>query len=103
MTDPLLSVEDHRDRILAAIRPLPAFDQPLMEAFGLSAAEDVHAEVARRGSRSIRSTPTATVDTLSAYSRIRSQPMIHAMNSPIVAYAYVYALPAIGTIAANSA
>ncbi len=49
MTDPLLSVEDHRDRILAAIRPLPAFDQPLMEAFGLSAAEDVHAEVALPG------------------------------------------------------
>ena len=47
--------------------------------------------------------PTATVLTLSAYSRIRSQPMIHATNSPIVAYAYVYALPAIGTIAANSA
>jgi molybdopterin molybdotransferase len=49
MTDPLLSVEDHRDRILAAIRPLPAFDQPLMEAFGLSSAEDVHAEVALPG------------------------------------------------------
>jgi molybdopterin molybdotransferase len=49
MTDPLLSVEDHRDRILAAITPLPAFDQPLMEAFGLSAAEDVHAEVALPG------------------------------------------------------
>jgi molybdopterin molybdotransferase len=49
MTDPLVSVEEHRDRILAAIAPLPAFDQPLMEAFGLSAAEDVHAEVALPG------------------------------------------------------
>ena len=29
--------------------------------------------------------------------------MIHAASSPIVAYAYVYALPAIGIIAANSA
>ena len=46
MTDPLVSVEDHRDRVLSAITPLPAFDQPLMEAFGLSAAEDVHAAVA---------------------------------------------------------
>jgi molybdopterin molybdotransferase len=45
MTDELVSVEDHRDRILATIDPLPAFDQPLMEAFGLSAAEDVHAGV----------------------------------------------------------
>src|SRR3954471_23974344 len=49
MTDELVSVEDHRDRILAAIDPLPAFDQPLMEAFGLAAAEDVHAAVALPG------------------------------------------------------
>src|SRR3954452_7712623 len=49
MTDPLVTVEDHRDRVLSAITPLPAFDQPLMEAFGLSAAEDVHAEVALPG------------------------------------------------------
>src|SRR6266513_5921483 len=41
--------------------------------------------------------PTPTVDAPIAYSRTRSQPMIHAMNSPIVAYAYVYALPATGT------
>ncbi len=31
--------------------------------------------------------PTATVDVLSAYSRIRSQPMIQANSSPTVAYA----------------
>src|SRR3954451_11142206 len=49
MTDELVSVEDHRDRVLAAIDPLPAFDQPLMEAFGLAAAEDVHAAVALPG------------------------------------------------------
>ena len=47
--------------------------------------------------------PTATVDVLKAYSRIKSQPMIQAASSPTVAYAYVYALPATGTIAANSA
>ena len=45
MTDELVSVEEHRERILSAIEPLPAFDQPLMEAFGLAAAEDVHASV----------------------------------------------------------
>ena len=49
MTDALVSVEAHRERILSAIRPLPAFDQPLMEAFGLSAAEDVYAAVALPG------------------------------------------------------
>jgi molybdopterin molybdotransferase len=49
MTDELISVEEHRDRILATIEPLPPFDQPLMEAFGLAAAEDVHASVALPG------------------------------------------------------
>jgi hypothetical protein len=38
-----------------------------------------------------------------AYSSTRSQPMIHATSSPSVAYEYVYALPAIGIIDANSA
>ncbi len=33
--------------------------------------------------------PTATAATESPYSMIRSQPMIHATSSPIVAYAYV--------------
>jgi molybdopterin molybdotransferase len=49
MTDELVSVEEHRDRILSAIEPLPAFDQPLMEAFGLAAAEDVRSPVALPG------------------------------------------------------
>src|SRR5947208_737537 len=46
--------------------------------------------------------PTATVAAPSAYSRMRSQPIIHAMNSPSVAYPYVYAEPAMGTVEANS-
>jgi molybdopterin molybdotransferase len=49
MTDALVSVDDHRTRILEAITPLPAFDQPLMEALGLAAAEDVYATVALPG------------------------------------------------------
>jgi molybdopterin molybdotransferase len=49
MTDQLVSVEEHRERILSSVHPLPAFDQPLMEAFGLAAAEDVHASVALPG------------------------------------------------------
>src|SRR4051812_20682334 len=39
--------------------------------------------------------PEATVDAPNAYSSVRSQPMIHATNSPRVAYPYVYADPAI--------
>jgi molybdopterin molybdotransferase len=49
MTDELLSVEEHRERILSAIEPLPALDQPLMEAFGLAAAEEVRSAVALPG------------------------------------------------------
>jgi molybdopterin molybdotransferase len=49
MTSAPVSVEEHRERILSAIDPLPAFDQPLMEAVGLAAAEDVRAAVALPG------------------------------------------------------
>lgn len=46
--------------------------------------------------------PTETVAAPTKYSRIRSQPMIHAANSPMDAYAYVYADPAIGIMEAIS-
>lgn len=36
-----ISVDDHRARILAGIEPLPDFPQPLMDALGMAAAEDV--------------------------------------------------------------
>lgn len=45
MADDLISVDDHRARILEAIEPLNAFPQPLMEALGLAAAEDVVATI----------------------------------------------------------
>jgi molybdopterin molybdotransferase len=50
-TDPddLISVDDLRERILADVEPLPAYPQPLMDAFGLASAEDVHAEVSLPG------------------------------------------------------
>ena len=57
MTDAPVSVEEHRDRVLSAITPLPAYDQPLMEAFGLAAAEDVRATVSLPG---FSGTATAT-------------------------------------------
>ena len=40
------TVDEHRARILEATEPLTDFPQPLMEALGLAAAEDVVAEVA---------------------------------------------------------
>ncbi|GAA2130553.1 molybdotransferase-like divisome protein Glp [Nocardioides bigeumensis] len=36
-----VSVEEHLTRILAAVGPLPAYPQPLLDALGLPAAEDV--------------------------------------------------------------
>jgi molybdopterin molybdotransferase len=45
MTDELTSVDDHLARILEQIRPLPDFQQPLMETLGLAAAEDVTAPI----------------------------------------------------------
>jgi molybdopterin molybdotransferase len=45
MADGLTTVDDHLARILAAIEPLPAYPQPLMEALGLAAAEDVVATI----------------------------------------------------------
>ena len=42
----LWTVDEHRARVLEAIEPLTDFPQPLMEALGLAAAEDVIAEVA---------------------------------------------------------
>ena len=41
MTDRVSTVEEHLDRILTALEPLPDFPQPLMETLGLAAAADV--------------------------------------------------------------
>lgn len=45
MADDLVTVDEHRARILEAIEPLAAYPQPLMEALGLPVAEDVVATV----------------------------------------------------------
>ena len=39
------SVEEHLTRILEAVEPLPAYDQPLLEALGLPLGEDVVAPI----------------------------------------------------------
>lgn len=41
----LISVDDHLARILGSVEPLPDFPQPLMDALGLAAAEDVVAPI----------------------------------------------------------
>jgi len=42
----LRSVADHQQHILDSLRPLPPYDQPLLDALGLVAAEDVTAPIA---------------------------------------------------------
>ena len=39
------SVEEHLERVLAGISPLPVFPQPLGEALGLAVAEDITAPI----------------------------------------------------------
>ena len=41
----LRTVTDHLQHVLDALRPLPAYDQPLLDALGLVAAEDVTAPI----------------------------------------------------------
>ena len=41
-----ITVEEYLERILAAVRPLPAYQQPLMESLGLAAAESVVSPIA---------------------------------------------------------
>jgi molybdopterin molybdotransferase len=45
MASQLRSVDEHLDRILGAIAPLPAYGQPLAEALGLPLCEDVTSPV----------------------------------------------------------
>ena len=45
MADPITSVDELVERIVASVSPLPDFPQPLMEALGLAIAEDVVAPV----------------------------------------------------------
>ena len=42
----LRSVAEHQDQILDSLRPLAPYDQPLLDALGLVAAEDVFAPIA---------------------------------------------------------
>ena len=37
----LRTVAEHQELILDALRPLPPYDQPLLDALGLVAAEDL--------------------------------------------------------------
>ncbi|HEX4977925.1 MAG TPA: gephyrin-like molybdotransferase Glp [Nocardioides sp.] len=44
-TDRMSSVDEHVERILAGVEPLPPYDQPLLEALGLPVCEEVRADI----------------------------------------------------------
>jgi len=44
-SDRLSTVDEHVDRIVTSIRPLPPYDQPLLEALGLSVCEPITASI----------------------------------------------------------
>ena len=76
---------------------------PPSKGFVASALGRCSPNVALRKSEKYPDQPMATVAAPSAYSRMSPQPTIQAINSPSVAYTYVYALPETGTLDANSA
>jgi molybdopterin molybdotransferase len=87
MGDELTTVEEHRDRILAAIEPLPAYPQPLMEALGLPVAEDVAAGV---------SLPSFDNSAMDGYAVRHADVVTAAEESPVH-------LPVVGEIGAGQA
>src|SRR6476661_5547944 len=42
-TDRLSTVDEHVERVVAALAPLPPYDQPLLEALGLPVCENITA------------------------------------------------------------
>src|SRR2546428_11304369 len=99
--------------IHAPVNISPAFVQPAIAAWTLAVVHHCVGEAASCAGNDIPKLlsreakwpdqPTPTVAAPAAYSRTKSQPMIQATISPMVAYEDVYALPATGTADAISA
>ncbi len=84
---PDVTVEEHRSRVLEGIHELPDFPQPLMEALGLAAAEDVVAEV---------SLPSFDNSAMDGYAVRREDVATAGPESPVH-------LPVVGEIGAGQA
>ena len=44
-TDRMSTVDEHVERILGGVEPLPPYNQPLLEALGLPVCEEVAADI----------------------------------------------------------
>lgn len=82
-----VSVDDHLDRILAALTPLPDYSQPLLDALGLTIAEDVVSTVAL---------PPFDNSAMDGYAVVASDVASASPESPT-------ALPVVGEIGAGQA
>lgn len=87
MTDALVPVEEVVERILAQVGELPAFPQPLMDALGLAAAEDVVAPI---------SLPSFDNSGMDGYAVSRADVVTASEDSPVH-------LPVVGEIGAGNA
>ena len=87
MTDALASVEEVLERVLAQTESLPAFPQPLMEALGLAAAEDVVAPI---------SLPSFDNSGMDGYAVAHADVVTATAESPVH-------LPVVGEIGAGTA
>ena len=83
----VVTVEEHLTRILAAVGPLPAYPQPLLDALGLPAAEDVVSEIAL---------PSFDNSAMDGYAVVAADVADASEESPVV-------LPVVGEIGAGQA
>jgi molybdopterin molybdotransferase len=86
MAEPI-SVEEHLDRILAAVSPLSDYPQPLLDALGLPAAEDVVSPIAL---------PSFDNSAMDGYAVVAADLDSAAEETPVV-------LPVVGEIGAGQA
>jgi molybdopterin molybdotransferase len=86
MAEPI-SVEEHIDRILAAVSPLSDYPQPLLDALGLPAAEDVVSPIAL---------PSFDNSAMDGYAVVAADLDSAAEETPVV-------LPVVGEIGAGQA
>jgi molybdopterin molybdotransferase len=82
---PLISVEELQERILATVQPLPPFPQQLLDALGLAITEDVLASIAL---------PSFDNSAMDGYAVVAADLVIAAAESPVH-------LPVVGEIGAG--
>ena len=87
VTPPLRTVSEHQEAVLDALRPLPPYDQPLLDALQLVAAEDVTAPI---------DLPTFDNSAMDGYAVVHADVVSASEDQPVH-------LPVVGEIGAGQA